>query len=60
MKYVQRKPEMSSTKSFVGIQLHPNWLNACHLRFASRGGLSYNVQYDQSIISFLRKSTIKF
>ena len=40
---MQRNPEMSSTKSFVGIQLHPNWLNACHLRFASRGGLSYNV-----------------
>ena len=46
IKYVQRNPEMSSTKSFVGIQLHPNWLNACHLRFASRGGLSYNVWND--------------
>ena len=26
------------------IQLHPNWLNACNLRFASNVGLSYNVQ----------------
>jgi len=23
---------VSSIKSFVGIQLHPNWLNACNLR----------------------------
>ena len=34
---------MSSIKSFVGIKLHPNWLNACNLRFASNVGLSYNV-----------------
>jgi hypothetical protein len=40
---VQRNPEVSSIKSFVGIQLHPNWLNACNLRFASNVGLSYNV-----------------
>ena len=32
IKYVQRNPEVSSIKSFVGIQLHPNWLNACNLR----------------------------
>ena len=44
IKYVQRNPEVSSIKSFVGIQLHPNWLNACNLRFASNVGLSYNVQ----------------
>ena len=43
IKYVQRNPEVSSIKSFVGIQLHPNWLNACNLRFASNVGLSYNV-----------------
>ena len=38
IKYVQRNPEVSSIKSFVGIQLHPNWLNACNLRFASNVG----------------------
>ena len=41
---MQRNPEVSSIKSFVGIQLHPNWLNACNLRFASNVGLSYNVR----------------
>ena len=30
---------MSSIKSFVGIQLQRNWLNACNLRFASNTGL---------------------
>ena len=45
IKYVQRNPEVSSIKSFVGIQLHPNWLNACNLRFASNVGLSYNVSH---------------
>jgi hypothetical protein len=35
---VQRNPEVISIKSFVGIQLHSNWLNACHLRFASNTG----------------------
>ena len=53
IKYVQRNPEMSSTKSFVGIQSHPNWLNACHLRFASRGGLSYNVGLQNLSQNFL-------
>ena len=33
IKYVQRNPEVSSNKSFVGIQLKRNWLNACHVRF---------------------------
>ena len=33
IKYVQRNPEVSSIKSFVGIQLKRNWLNACHVRF---------------------------
>ena len=35
IKYVQRNPEVSWIKSFVGIQLQRNWLNACNLRFAS-------------------------
>jgi hypothetical protein len=49
IKYVQRNPEVSSIKSFVGIQLHPNWLNACNLRFASNVGLSYNVGYSKNV-----------
>ena len=44
IKYVQSNPEVSSIKSFVGIQLKRNWLNDCHVRFSSNVGLSYNVQ----------------
>ena len=51
IKYVQRNPEVSSIKSFVGIQLHPNWLNACNLRFASNVGLSYNVFWSYQLNS---------
>ena len=42
---MQSNPEVSSIKSFVGIQLKRNWLNACHVRFSSNVGLSYNVWF---------------
>ena len=39
--YVQRNPEVSSIKSFVGIQLKWNWWNACNLGLpAIRGCMS--------------------
>ena len=53
IKYVQRNPEVSSIKSFVGIQLQRNWLNACNLRFASNTCLSYNARYRKQERSIL-------
>ena len=39
IKYVQRNPEVSLIKSFVGIQWQRSWLNSCHWRFVSNTGL---------------------
>ena len=52
IKYVQSNPEVSSIKSFVGIQLKRNWLNACHVRFSSNVGLSYNVRFSHNTVFF--------